>query len=93
MNHDSAWYNSDMFCNGKINSHFVPGDIMHSDVLYSAKTIHTQSVYSSSTHIQKEYDFPLEYVKCGVGLILVKKKMKKDKEIKATATLHKAPSS
>ena len=66
---------------------------MHSDVLYSAKTIRTQSVYSSSTHIQKEYDFPLEYVKCGVGLILVKKKMKKDKEIKATATLHKAPSS
>ena len=83
-----------MFCNGKINSHFVPRDIMHSDVLYSAKTIHTQSVYSSSTHMQKEYDFPLEYVKCGVGLILVKKKkMKKDKEIKATATLHKATSS
>ena len=50
---------------------------MHSDVLYSAKTIHTQSVYSSSTHIQKEYDFPLEYVKCGVGLILVKKKNEK----------------
>mgnify|MGYP000049548190 CR=1 FL=1 len=66
-----------MFCNGKINSHFVPRDIMHSDVLYSAKTIHTQSVYSSSTHIQKEHDFPLEHVKCGVGLILVKKKNEK----------------
>ena len=24
--------------------------------------------------IHKEYDFPLEYVKCGVGLISVKKK-------------------
>ena len=66
---------------------------MHSDVLYSAKTIHTQSVYSSSTHIQKEYDFPLEYVKCGVGLILVKKKkMKKDKEIKALVSAFSSPS-
>ena len=40
---------------------------------------------------RKKYDFPLEYVKCGVGFTLVLKKIKKiknDKKKKATATLH-----
>ena len=66
------------FCNGEITSHFVPVDILPSDVLYPAETIH------------QKYDFPLEYVKCGVGFTLVLKKIKKDKEKKATATLHEA---
>ena len=29
----------DIFCNGEITSHFIPGDISHSDVVDPAKTI------------------------------------------------------